>query len=272
MTSPLKSAEWLHDNLTNSNVIILDASQPSNAIESSHVRIKGARFFDLKNVFSDVEAPFPNTIPSPATFEAGCRKLGINQSNTLVVYDNLGIYTSPRVWWLFKIMGFESVFVLNGGLPEWVNKGFETEEITDLTLETGDFEANFNPALVKDYNFILENLNQKQELVVDARSTGRFKGTEPEPRKELKSGKIPNSFNIPYTAVLESGMFKSRAELVQLFEPLRAKKKPLVFSCGSGITACIILLAYEYVYGPNNSAVYDGSWTEWATLQGLKND
>lgn len=272
MTAPLKSVEWLHDNLTNSNIIILDASQASNAIESSHIRIKGARFFDLKNVFSDVEAPFPNTIPSVETFQEGCRKLGISQSNSVVVYDNLGIYTSPRVWWLFKTMGFESVFVLNGGLPEWMNKGFETEEITDLNLERGDFQAHFNPALVRDYNFILENTNRKRELVVDARSSGRFKGTEPEPRKDLKSGKIPNSFNIPYTAVLENGMLKSRAALIPLFEPLRAKKKPLVFSCGSGITACIILLAYTYLYGSTSTAVYDGSWTEWASLQGLKND
>ncbi len=271
MSSPLKSAEWLHQELANPNLIILDASQTSNAIEYAQQRIKGARFFDLKNTFSEVGATFPNTIPSEEKFQTGCQNLGINQTSTVVVYDNLGIYSSPRVWWLFKVMGFEAVFVLNGGLPEWVNKGFETEEITDLKIEKGNFQAHFNSAQVKDYHFILENLTQKQAIVVDARSAGRYNGTEPEPRIELKSGKIPNSFNIPYTAVLENGKLKSKAALITLFEELHTFKKTLVFSCGSGLTACIILLAYETVYGTGNTTVYDGSWTEWATLQGLTN-
>ena len=270
MKKPLVSATWLRENLNHPELVILDASQKSNKdnlkSEFANIQIKSARFFDLKNHFSDKMSPFPNTLPSPKQFEEECRKLGISSSSKIVVYDHLGVHTSPRVWWMFRTMGHENIAVLNGGLPDWIDKGFETEQMKNSSFETGDFEANFQPALVNDYDLILENISKQRAIVIDARSTGRFDGTAPEPRRGLKSGHIPNSFNIPYTDVLEDGKYKSKPELSELFNHVNMEDTPLIFTCGSGITACIILLAGELI-SPNQKSVYDGSWTEWAQLK-----
>lgn len=273
MFPSIVSSHWLHENLNNPDLIILDASQATNQAgknsEFENVQIKGARHFDLKNTFSDSTSEFPNTLPSQEDFEKEARKLGINASSKIVVYDNLGIYTSPRVWWMFKTMGHNAVAVLDGGLPDWVEQGFETEQKLISKVETGNFEANFQPDLVVDYSSVLSNIITENSLLIDARSSGRFNDTEPDPRKGLKSGHIENSINIPFESVLENGKFKSIAALNALFEVVQNENRPLVFSCGSGITACIVMLAVELVL-KNKKAVYDGSWTEWAERQNLK--
>lgn len=276
MNTKIVSAEWLSNNLNDPNLIILDTSPKSNVSGETTayegLQIPNSRNVDLKEHFSDKAAQFPNTVPSAEQFEAECRKLGINKNSNIVVYDNLGVYTSPRVWWLFKIMGHENIVVLDGGLPEWVTQGFATiprEENT--TYEQGDFEAKLHPEFVKTYEEILENTETNNFVVVDARSAGRFAGTAPEPRKGLKSGSIPNSVNIPYQDVLENGKFKSVEELKALFAEKIGDADNLTFSCGSGLTACIIMLANELSVN-KGIAVYDGSWTEWAELQGLKNE
>lgn len=270
MKNTIVSATWLHKNLNNLDLIILDASQKDNisGLKSKFegLKIKNARFFDIKNSFSKKDAALPNTLPTAQEFEQECRKLGINKSSKIVVYDNLGIYTSPRAWWLFKTMGHKDIAVLDGGLPAWNAEGFELESITKTAFALGNFEATFNPDLVKDIEAIKSNLISKKHLLVDARSEGRFSGTAPDPRPNFKSGHIPNSINLPYTKVLENGKFKSENELKMLFNALNIEKNPLVFTCGSGITACIIMLASELV-SENQKAVYDGSWTEWASTK-----
>ena len=265
------SSEWLHNNLSDPNLIILDASQKSvtaNLVsDKDGLVIKGARFFDIKNDFSEKESQFPNTLCGPEQFQNGCRKLGINSTSKIVVNDNLGIYSSPRVWWMFKAMGHENIYVLDGGLPDWISKGYETEGQKTHRLELGDFKANFKKEMVKDLDFVKTNLVKQNALVIDARSADRFNGLVAEPRKELRRGSIPHSINIPFEDLLEQGKFKSKEELKQLLEPIKATNKPLVFSCGSGITACVVLLASELVEAiDNNKSVYDGSWTEWAQL------
>ncbi len=269
-TPPIVSVEWLHNHLNDPTIVLLDASQRSiTATASSSVsekKIKGARFFDLKGTFSKPSGQFPNTFPSVEQFEAGCRALGIHNSSTIVVYDNLGIYTSPRVWWMLKTMGHEEVYVLNGGLPAWIEKGYETVDQYVPASATGDFTADFDTNKVKDLIFIDSNISQQSHVVIDARSEGRFNGTATEPRPGLPSGHIPNSLNIPYEDVLEKGKFKSPEQLKAIFHSLKDEVRPLVFSCGSGITACIVLLAAEIVLS-NPTAVYDGSWTEWASLK-----
>jgi len=268
MKNNIVSVNWLHKNLNNPDLIILDASQKNNKFDLKTkfegLQIKNTRFFDLKNSFSKKDTVLPNMLPSAKEFEQECRKLGINKSSKIVVYDNLGIYTSPRVWWLFKTMGHNTIAVLDGGLPAWNSEGFELEPIVKNTYNQGDFEATFHPELVKDIEAIKTNLKTKTAIVIDARSEGRFNGTSPDPRPNLKSGHIPNSINLPYSQVLENGKFKSEKKLTEIFKTLKLDNNPLIFTCGSGITACILMLASELV-SKNPKAVYDGSWTEWAS-------
>ncbi len=269
------SVEWLHLNLNHTNLIVLDASLKTTANGSvskfSLKTIPGARFFDLKNTFSDSSSPFPNTIPNVTHFEIECQKLGICQNSKIVVFDSTGIYSSPRVWWLFTLMGYQDISVLDGGLPEWINRGFSTETRAYKLYKLGNFKATFQTKHIKSYQDVLDNLHTKTFIIMDARSEGRFKGRTEEPRKHLKSGHIPNSINIPYNEVLTNGKFKTESELKTLFTKKNVQKKTLVFSCGSGLTACIVMLANALVFN-KNKIIYDGSWTEWAELQNLKID
>ena len=270
MTSNLINSKWLNDNLANPDLIILDASQTDNKSgkepEFANVQIKGARVFDIKNDFSELGSQFPNTFPSSEQFEKGCQELGINKNSKIVVYDNLGIFTSPRVWWMFKTFGHKNISVLDGGLPDWVKKEYETEKIERSQYKLGDFKAQLQSNKVKYINDIKQNIISEKCLVVDARSAGRFKGITPEPRTGLRGGNIPKSVNLPFQVVLENGKFKSKDKLTRLFSCIEESEKPLIFSCGSGITACIILFAHHLV-SENIEFVYDGSWTEWGTLE-----
>ena len=165
-------------------------------------------------------------------------------------------------------MGHSNIAVLDGGLPEWIKNGFETEQKEFKTYDNGNFEAILQPSNVKFYEDILSNISSQNAVLIDVRPKGRFDGTKSEPRKSLKSGHIPNSVNIPYKNVLDDGKYKSVEDLKNLFGEKTFENEDLIFSCGSGITACIVLLASELIL-ENNKSVYDGSWTEWATKQDL---
>ena len=268
------STKWLNQHLSNPNLIILDASIKTSAngkeFEKFDRTIPKARRFDLKNIFLDKTSLFPNTIPKPEIFEIECRKIGINRDSEIVVFDNNGIYSSPRVWWLFKVMGHQKISVLNGGLPDWIENEFQTEKEHINTFEIGDFEVCFDKTLVVNFERIYENTIKKKFTIIDARSESRFNGTGKEPREHLKSGKIENSVNIPYQEVLTNGKYKSEKKLNELFEKKCKNEKELVFSCGSGMTACIVMLACQIGYG-DSLKVYDGSWTEWAERNNIKN-
>lgn len=265
MNSPIVSSKWLNENLNDPDIIVLDASQPSGKTEANTLRIIGARPFDIKGCFSDDSSSFPNTFPSEEQFEEACQKLGINSSSKIIVYDSKGVYTSPRVWWMFKSMGYNNIAVLDGGLPDWINNGFETEAIVNVRYTKGDFKGTFHSEMIRSIDFVKENLSNSNMIIVDARSSGRFNSLVPEPRANLRSGNIPNSINIPFSDTLENGKFKSIEKLSGLFKGKGIQDKSLVFSCGSGITACIILLATDLVFEGNKS-IYDGSWTEWGSL------
>jgi len=264
--NPLVSATWLFENLENPNLVILDASpreNKSNLIpEFTNIQIKGARKFDMETEFLDKENPIPNMIPNERDFEAACRKLGINKNSLIVVYDNLGVYTSPRVWWMFKVMGHSQIAVLDGGLSLWKQQNLPTEPIENNKIFTGNFKAKYQSDLVVDAAAVLENIESKKMLVVDARSEERFSGLSPEPRENMSSGHIPNAINLPFEKVLHHGKIKSKQELAKIFNNLSIENQPLAFTCGSGITACIILLASELI-SENKKVLYDGSWAEW---------
>lgn len=264
------TAQWLHQHLNDPDLALLDASPATNVSgmtsDFAGIQIKGARIFDIKKKFSDQTADMPNTLLSAADFTTACRQLGIHTNSKIVVYDNLGIYTAPRAWWMFRTMGHQTVAVLDGGLPEWVSQGFETLTTEEKTYPIGDFTARYNPHLKRNMEDLVRNIHSKEAIVIDARSSGRFQGTAPEPRAGLSSGHIPDSLNLPFPEVLNEGKMKTPQQLTNLFKDLKIDDQPLIFSCGSGLTACITMLAAETVLD-NPMSVYDGSWTEWAQKQ-----
>ncbi len=273
MTTPLVSVIWLSEHMNLPELVILDASLATNAenlkIPFPNIQIKGARFFDFKKVFSDSNSNLPNMLPSPEVFERECEKLGINSSSNIVVYDNLGIYSSPRVWWMFNIMGHQTISVLDGGLPEWKKSGLTCEPIINRIYEPGHFSSKYRPELRRNKDQILENITSKNEIVIDARSRERFDGLVPEKREFLKSGHIPNALNLHFLDVLNEGKFLTKKEMQLVFNKLDLNNKKLIFTCGSGITACILKLASELIKYNYHSSIYDGSWTEWGQSNGF---
>lgn len=265
--SPLVSVDWLFENITAENLIVLDTSiTKAGAIENkgkSKAQIINTIFFDLKNVFLNKEGEFPNTIPTENYFEVQVQKLGIKKDSCVVVYDDLGVYSSPRAWWLFKLFGFENVAVLNGGLPAWKEAEYPVETFKTKQLIKGNFKTDFKINYLSTTKDVLIASNNKK-YIFDARSKGRFDATSPEPRKDLRGGHIPNSKSLPYSELQIDGKMKSTEALQEIFSALNPKKEAVVFSCGSGVTACILALGNEII-GNTNYTVYDGSWTEWAS-------
>ncbi len=259
------SVDWLHDNLNATNLVILDGTI-NKLFNTPQVSIPNTRFFDIKKKFSDVSAPFPSTFPSEEQFQKEAKSLGINRDSAIVVSDDKGIYSSARVWWLFKAFGHENVAVLNGGFPAWKNAGFKTVFYKNYNGESGNFEAKHNSQFMTFFKDIKDASENNIETIIDARSEARFKSLEPEPREGLRRGTIPNSKNIPFKSLInESGLLKPKTELEAIFSEVINQEDTVIFSCGSGITACVLALGAE-ISGYNNLSVYDGSWTEWGSL------
>ncbi len=265
MEKQLVSVSWLRENINNPNLVILDATIPTvseNCADFTPINILGARFFDIKNIFSDSDASLPNTMPTPQQFEKGCINLGIHTNSIIIIYDAKGIYSSPRVWFMFKTMGHDMVAVLDGGLPEWIKQRGSCTAAYARNYPPGNFKSEFNPTRLKKAEDIVANINTHNYLIIDARSEERFLGMVSEPRTYLKRGHIPKSINLPYTKVLKDGKLLPTKELSKTFKALPIGNLPLLFSCGSGITACIPLFAVSLVLS-NQVFLYDGSWTEW---------
>ena len=265
---PLVSVEWLAKNVRASNLVMLHATLQQVTEDTKQHQgtgIKNARIFDIKNTFSETTSPLPNTMLSAEKFQEQARLLGINKDTAIVVYDTVGMYASPRVWWMFKAMGHTNIAVLDGGLPAWIAKGYEITSIHNTSVVTsGDFEANFNPGYFVDSSEVLDAISNNNIGIADARSYDRFMGLVDEPREGLRAGHIPNSKNIPYTELQEEGKMISKERLQSIFTDDYIEKEQVIFSCGSGITACILALGAE-VSGVKNLSVYDGSWTDWGS-------
>lgn len=265
LTSPIVSAKWLHNNINAKNLIILDGTI-NKVLDVTTQQIPNARLFEIKAKFSDLSNPFPSAFPSQDQFEKEARALGINTDSAIVVYDDKGIYSSARVWWLFKAFGYNNVAVLNGGFPEWLNQGFLTENMTSFTGELGNFKVHLQSGFMAFFSDMKQASKTESHTIIDARSSGRFNCEVPEPREGLRMGTIPNSVNLPFTDLLENGLLKEEASLKTLFSnKIPNKEVSILFSCGSGITACVLALGAE-IAGYKNLTVYDGSWTEWGSL------
>lgn len=266
--SPLVSVDWLYKHIEVDNLVVLDATIPKvtqKELATNSECIPKALFFDIKNKFSDLEAEFPNTLPSPTQFEKQTQLLGINSDSIIIVYDSYGMYASARAWWLFKNFGHNNSVVLNGGLPQWKLKGYKTDMVHRKPETLGNFKVNFTEGLFTNFEGINKYANQDDVLILDARSKARFTGEVPEPRKRLRSGTIPNSVNLPYTELLNGTLFRSIKELKEIYNATVKAKQKLVFTCGSGVTACNLALGATLA-GYKNLVVYDGSWTEYGTL------
>ncbi|OED45070.1 hypothetical protein AB832_01575 [Flavobacteriaceae bacterium (ex Bugula neritina AB1)] len=273
LTTPLVTVDWLLEHIDHPDLVVLDASikkvTSTENNDNLQIQIPGARFFDIKNSFSDLHVDVPNMLASPKVFEENCRKIGIKSTSKIIVYDTLGIYSSPRAWWMFRAMGIDTVAVLDGGLPEWIKSGYPTENRgVEENYDAGDLKVNDRSKYMVSAKDIISGMTDPNVRILDARSIGRFKGIEPEPRAGLKGGHIPNSINLPYTKVLNNGKMLPVQTLNEIFDDFDIENKKLIFSCGSGITACIILLAAK-LSGYKNLSVYDGSWSEWGQLKNV---
>lgn len=270
MRKPLVSVSWLANNLERKNIIVLDASMAQVSIKNdtklTGIQIPTARFFDIKLNFSDPSGRFPNTLPSEEQFTREAQKIGIYKNSIVIVYDEKGFYSSARAWWLFKAMGHNKIAILDGGLPEWLKEGRKVERKNTYSGERGDFVADYNPVFIKNFVELEDSLKDKNAIIIDARSAERFVGIVPEPREGLRSGIIPGSVNLPYSKLLNGSTFKSKNELKIIFANISQKKDSLIFTCGSGITACILALGAA-IAGYDKLSVYDGSWTEYGSLK-----
>lgn len=267
--SPIVSVKWLKDNLVAPGIIILNTSLLKAGAESDtslgERLIPHTRFFDIKNKFSNVSAPFPSAFPSEEQFTREAQILGIDKDALIVVYDDRGMYSSARAWWLFKAFGHHKVVVLDGGLPEWNYYDYKTEPYQPYTGKNGDFMGVKDKSLMKFYADMSAESQVESHIIVDARSEKRFNCLVDEPRLGLRRGTIPNSINLPFESLFEGYCLKSTDELKKIFNTVAQPSDKLIFSCGSGITACILALGAR-IAGYNNCSVYDGSWTEYGTL------
>ncbi|ASP77009.1 3-mercaptopyruvate sulfurtransferase [Sinorhizobium meliloti] len=263
------SVDWLEQRLDDPSVKIIDAAwylpaQNRDAkAEYAAAHIPGAVFFD-QDAIADRTSALPHTLPSPEAFSEAVGAMGISENDTIVVYDGPGIFTAPRVWWMFRIMGAENVFVLDGGMDGWKADGRPTTtEVAKPSPQA--FNAVFNPNAVTSFERMRDVVEHRLSQIADARSAGRFAGEEPEPRAGMRSGHMPGARSLPSGVFSDKGRFKDLDALRRTFEDAGIDlTKPVVTSCGSGITAAIITLALQSL-GHKDNTLYDGSWSEWGS-------
>jgi thiosulfate/3-mercaptopyruvate sulfurtransferase len=241
----------------------LPAQNRNGAEEYAAGHIPGAVFFD-QDVIADQSTGLPHSVPSPEFFAAEVGKLGISETDTIVVYDGPGIFTAPRVWWLFRLMGAEKVYVMNGGLDGWKRDGRPLE--TDLPEPApATFIPNFDASKITTFDAMKDIVASGAKQIADARGAGRFTAEEPEPRAGMRGGHMPGAKNLPMGVFSENGRFKSLSEIKDTIEKAGIDlSKPVVTSCGSGVTAAVITLALTSL-GHTNNTLYDGSWSEWGS-------
>lgn len=269
MSNDIVTTAWLADHLGSPDIAIIDASwhlptaQRDAKREFLDAHIPGAQFFDIDEL-SDTASSLPHMLPSPEKFSSRMRKMGIGDGKRVIAYDSVGLFSAARAWWMFKVFGHDDVAVLDGGLKKWLAEGHATEDGPALPRQERHFTARFKGSMVKDMKEVAAALKSGSAQLADARSATRFRGEEVEPRPHVRAGHMPGARNVHYASLLNAdGTLKSSSEIETVFKAAGVDlTKPVITSCGSGVTAAILTLGLTLI-GARDHALYDGSWTEW---------
>lgn len=269
MSNDIVSTGWLAQHLGSPDIAILDCSwhlpvaKRNARAEFDEAHIPGAQFFDIDEI-SDTASPLPHMLPSPEKFSSRMRKMGVGDGKRVIVYDTAGLFSAARVWWMFKVFGHDDAAVLDGGLPKWKAEGHPLAEGPAPKPQERHFTARYQSMLVRDFSDVVSAVRTHSAQIADARSPGRFRGEEAEPRAGVHAGHMPGARNVHYASLLKSdGTLKSAAEISGVFASAGIDlAKPVITSCGSGVTAALLSLGLTLA-GARDHALYDGSWSEW---------
>lgn len=266
---PLVTTDWLAEHLRDPDLIVFDATMylpnenKDGRTEYCKAHIQGARFFDINHV-ADQDTDLPHMVPTPGRFAQVMAELGVSNGSRVVFYDQKGLASAARGWWLMGLFGHDNAAVLDGGLPKWLRENRPVESGEAPKPAAGQFRPDYRASRLRGIGDLLRNVQDRHELVLDARAAGRFTGETPEPRAGMRSGHIPGAHSLPYAELLNSDQTFRPPEQIRdrLARAGVDGARPVVTSCGSGVTACILTLGMVLA-GLPEGAVYDGSWTEW---------
>lgn len=273
-TSFFVAADWLAEHIDDPEIQIIDARMAPPGQEERDLNaeyqaghIPGAVFFDIE-ALSDHTSPLPHMMPRAEAFAVAMREFGVSSDKHLVVYDEGNLFSAPRAWWMLRTFGVEKVSIVAGGLEGWRRDGLPLEQGLP-ELPEGDFDGRVDPLAIKRLTDVLLVSHEGSAQIVDARPAGRFNGQVAEPRPGLRSGHIPGALNVPWTELVINGELKTTDELNEIFARQGVDfERPIIASCGSGVTAAVVVLALTTL-GVNGVSLYDGSWSEWGARTDL---